>query len=892
MRKVSVEVLEDASHPEGGFAVILLLGVQALPDGAEFRLKPVEARGAADNGFGSSWPQGEQRPRAVRGTEAGIELLIGPDIVESPALLPGTLGVIEIQSAGIRGEFLWPSIRPTARPRRRNLRVVRPQIVQADSGTGGGAGAHAHVHRVASSAAAAAAAGLDAASSHVGSSRLLQDGGAGGLAKEREPDFAPLAPVTALDHAVPASASVAEAVGGNVVRLNTVRETVGDGAEGDRGAVGPEGKAVEGPRALVANAGVPTSHSSGQRARLVAAVATVAMLVSGGWLLLQERLQTGGSADRPTPVVSQGQPQVVAVELVERVPAVASPAKVPGAGPTRQDADAAEAEPRPNAVETKSETAAALEPSAPAAPVPPPNLEVTLRMRGGGFQISGDLKGYDGAKYVIETKSAGVLTMDAARFECVGEPCSKPASVILALSERPSPVKPDLLRIEGAPSLGEAFIPRLIRDYALSIGATSFEVPLDGDAGAAAGAKRYRIVDTRSVELATIEVHSTGTAAGLSSLERGAAAIALIDRPSEAEVSQRVAPRARRRSAKPVALPPPASEIPIGLDAVAVIAAPQSSVVSLSLDNMAKVLAGQISDWYELGQAPGPIRVYLPPDGSGTMETFARLVMRPRGLDFSRSALRLSSDAKVSDAALQDPGAIALVSLAAQGGAKAVNLETSCGLVVRPTSFAVKTGEYPLIRRLSLQVAPQLGQPSARGLVRIAQSGEVQHALAAGRVIDPTIASLPIEEQAERMAWAANAPPAAFDAAEFRQLLADLVGASRLSVTFRFVPGTNELDQRSRTEVQRLAAALKEPELAGKRIILAGFTDATGRFAVNVAAASRRAGQVRSALLAAAGGFEPRLVQSKGYGPIAPVACNGTSEGARLNRRVEVWVAG
>ncbi len=129
MRKLSVEVLEAASHPDGGYAVVLLHGIESLPDGATFRIKPVDAKGNHDETTGAAWPAGEHRPRAVRRTDAGIELLIGPDIVECPALIPGTLGVIEIQAAGVRGEFLWPSIRPTARPRRRHLSVVKPQPV-------------------------------------------------------------------------------------------------------------------------------------------------------------------------------------------------------------------------------------------------------------------------------------------------------------------------------------------------------------------------------------------------------------------------------------------------------------------------------------------------------------------------------------------------------------------------------------------------------------------------------------------------------------------------------------------------------------------------------------------------------------------------------------------
>jgi phosphate transport system substrate-binding protein len=525
-------------------------------------------------------------------------------------------------------------------------------------------------------------------------------------------------------------------------------------------------------------------------------------------------------------------------------------------------------------------------PGAPAATAPAPAPEVTLRMRGGGFQISGELKGFDGTKYVIATAAAGVLTMDSSRFECIGEACGRPAAAILPLSERPSPVRPDVFRIEGAASLATEFVPQLIRDYAHSIGASAAELPHE-----AGRAPRYRILDPRGVELATIEVEATGAGTGLTALERGAASIALVDRPVVAEPAARPASVLRGRQRQ--AAPSTPSEIVIGLDAVVAVAAPGRALASITVDHLAKVASGQITDWYELGQAPGPIHLYLPPDGTGSLDAFVRLVLQPRNLEVGRQARRAPSEAAADAAAERDPQGLAIVSLAAQRAARPVNLETSCGLIVRPTSFAVKTGEYPLLRRLTLQPAGHLPLPSARGLVRVAQSADVHNAVVAGRIVDPSIASLPVEEQAERMAFAANAPASAFDAAEMRQMLGDFSGASRLSPTFRFVPGTNELDAGSRREIQRLAAALKEPELAGKQLILAGFTDAGGKFQANLAAASRRAQHVRSLLIAAAGpGLDQRLVLSRGYGPLAPVACNGTPEGSRLNRRVEVWVAG
>lgn len=875
MKKVNVEVLEDTSHPEGGYAVLLLRDVPSLPDGATFRLKPVEARGNNDLASSEAWPQGEITPRAIRAAIGGIEILVGPEIVECAALLPGTLGVIEVRSAGVRGEFLWPSIKPTARPRRRNLTVVKP----ARSAT---AGAHG-------TGAANARATTGAAQEAVGKSmpaRMLREASGGGMANQ-PPMLAPadgLVPVTALDHDIPAAASVAEAMGGNVVQLSVAREAADAAAlqEADESVVSESGAQCKSGT----KAGWPMSGIS-RRATLAAA--SIVMLVSGAVLVLVGRLDTGRPPSLETRPAGSIPPPIetaraAPAEQPEKVPALPSPRGDEASDPAVMQREAASETVPTTHVTTVSAEPPSAAPSSPPPPVPVP--EVTLRMRGGGFQIAGELKGFDGSKYVISTRAAGVLTMDASRFECIGEACGRPVAAILPLSERPSPLKPDAFRIEGAPSLAAEFIPQLIRDYAASIGARVGEQPRETGRGVV-----YRILDARGVELAAIEVNSSGTASGLLSLERGSAAIALLDKPLLPEAEPRAVAAGRRPARQPAAAQQ--TEIGVGFDGIAAVAAPASAPASISLDNLAKVAAGQITDWYELGQPPGTIQLYLPPDGAGSVDSFARQVLKPRGLDYARHARRMPSEAAAADAATNDPRGIALVSIAAQRNASALNLETACGLVVRPTSFAVKTGEYPLVRRLSLQLAPHLTQPSARGLARVAQSAEVAGAVGAGRIVDQSIASLPIEEQAERMAWAANAPPSTFDAAELRQLLGDLAGASRLSVTFRFVAGTNELDARSRREVQRLAAALKEPELAGKRIILAGFTDGAGRFQANMAAASRRAAQVRSLLLQAAGaGLDVKLVQSKGYGPLAPVGCNGTPEGTRLNRRVEAWVSG
>jgi phosphate transport system substrate-binding protein len=221
-----------------------------------------------------------------------------------------------------------------------------------------------------------------------------------------------------------------------------------------------------------------------------------------------------------------------------------------------------------------------------------------------------------------------------------------------------------------------------------------------------------------------------------------------------------------------------------------------------------------------------------------------------------------------------------------------LSLETACGLNLRPTTFGVRTSEYPLSQRLYLYAAAPPKQAAARGLLAYATSSEPALAAIEGFALGQGIEAISLVDQSERMAHAINAQGEAFDLFQMRALLADVKGARRLSATFRYVAGTTEFDPRSRTELARVAHLLMAPENAGRKVLIAGFSDANGaKFQANVTAAARRANQVRTALLKATGDrVDQRLVAAKGYGPLAPVACQEHADGQRLNRRVEIWI--
>ncbi len=116
MRTVTANAFEADAHPEGGHVVVLLHDVSSAPEACEFRIKPSDQDGTLEG-----WPKGVLKPLDAKATPAGLELLIGPDVTNSPVLAPGTGVEIELPSAALRAEFVWPLVTTTRRQKKRNL---------------------------------------------------------------------------------------------------------------------------------------------------------------------------------------------------------------------------------------------------------------------------------------------------------------------------------------------------------------------------------------------------------------------------------------------------------------------------------------------------------------------------------------------------------------------------------------------------------------------------------------------------------------------------------------------------------------------------------------------------------------------------------------------------
>jgi phosphate transport system substrate-binding protein len=511
--------------------------------------------------------------------------------------------------------------------------------------------------------------------------------------------------------------------------------------------------------------------------------------------------------------------------------------------------------------------------------------EVTLRMKGGAFELRGRLKAFEGGRYVIENKAFGTMTLDAANMECIGAGCPGRAPAVAAAPPATGPapraaVLSKAIGIHGSTAVGWDLMPALIRAYAEKIGASTGTL-----AGANPLEEMYKLIDANGRETALFDLKRYGTPSAFTALEDGSAQIGVASRPITDEEAAKLV-----RAGTPNIRTPQFERV-LGLDGLVVIVAQDNPAVSLSIDNIAKIFAGQLTDWSQVGLPPGAINVYSASKKSGTFSTFDALVLQPQGLTLAPSARLLLSTAEVADAVSADANGIGVTSFAYVRSAKGLNVESSCGLITRPSVFTVKTEEYPLTRRLYLYTMNRPLHPHARGLLDFALSREAQRVIADAQFVDQTPDSLGFDDQGGRIAYALNAPNEDFDIVQMRQLIADMNGARRLSITFRFKPSSIELDTKARSDIDRLVELAATPDLRGKRLLLLGFADAVGGYATNSALALRRATQVRDTLLAASRGIiDPSLVVHKGYSELAPVACNDQLEGRNLNRRVEVWV--
>lgn len=449
------------------------------------------------------------------------------------------------------------------------------------------------------------------------------------------------------------------------------------------------------------------------------------------------------------------------------------------------------------------------------------------------------------------------------------------------------------LRMAGSNTVGQVLAVEMAIAWAKKLGLTGVRT----EAGKAA--EEYEIV-AEGAERAgrlRVQVRAHGTGTGVEPLVRGDGDIWMASRQARESDLEGVRKKGVQDVPTLAQFHAPGNEHVVALDALAILSHPANQIAQISIAQLRDIFQGKITRWSQLGGQDLPITVISRDHNSGTFDTFCTLVMgigdtAKCGEAMKPSSPRLfESSEELADTVAANPAAIGFVGAAYQRSAKAVPIALSCGLAVDLDTFRVKADEYPLSRRLYMYSHPvrPLNAETANFLA-FAQTADGQGVVSRSGAVDLLPAPSDPNYANARRVTAANS----LDGGRTRIRLNDLRaleaatnGAVRLSITFRFQPGSDALDSRAVADIRRLREALRSPAFARSAVTLVGFSQAMGDYEGNRELSRDRAEAVRKQLV---DDDKALPVTVLGVGPAAPVTCNDDMNTARMNQRVEVWV--
>ena len=174
----------------------------------------------------------------------------------------------------------------------------------------------------------------------------------------------------------------------------------------------------------------------------------------------------------------------------------------------------------------------------------------------------------------------------------------------------------------------------------------------------------------------SVTYNPTGSGSGIEAVKNGSCDIGLSS-------------RALKDEEKAAGL----TETTVALDGIAIIVNAENSVTDLSIDQIAQIYTGAVTDWADMGGTAGTIAVIGRESGSGTRDGFESITGTE---DACVLAQELSSTGAVIEAVRTTPGAIGYASLSAVEGQEGITVLTVDG--VAPSEETVLDGSYAIQR--------------------------------------------------------------------------------------------------------------------------------------------------------------------------------------------------
>ncbi len=498
--------------------------------------------------------------------------------------------------------------------------------------------------------------------------------------------------------------------------------------------------------------------------------------------------------------------------------------------------------------------------------------DVLLRSHDGAVEIDGNLLGFDGEFYRVDT-IYGELTIDGSGVTCEGPGCPDLEAFVARAV------------FSGAPIIGRVLLPSLLEAFAIRDGYV-----LARHDGAHDGDDLRVSLHAKDVEktlLGEFRFRLTSSDEGLADLLTGEADISMSLREA------RAGELARARDAGLGDLAAPARMRVLALDALVPVVAPANPVQSLSLRDLSDILTGKITNWATLGGPDAPIDVHLWAPETGIGQATADQVMRVDAAAEMITTITTHRDgAGLARAVVVNPFAFGLTPRSEQGETWELALTGPCGFALRADRQTVKTEDYPLTAPLLLYLPARRLPKLIRDFIAYLDDPSAQLVIRRAGFADQAPEEIGIARQGDRFANAIARAEPETGLDELKRMVGLLAPLRRLTTRFRFETGSARLDVQSRANVERLADALQQGLYDNRQIVFVGFSDGEGAARDNREIALRRAQTVRDAVVAKAetARLDRVAMSVDAFGEAMPMACDDTAWGRRVNRRVEIWV--
>jgi phosphate transport system substrate-binding protein len=494
--------------------------------------------------------------------------------------------------------------------------------------------------------------------------------------------------------------------------------------------------------------------------------------------------------------------------------------------------------------------------------------DVTLTSPDGEVEISGNLLGFDGEFYRVDT-IYGELTVDGSGVLCEGPGCPNLSNYVAEVT------------LSGAPTIGRVLMPALIEAFALRQG---LELSRENTSDTRFS---YILTEGETDEMRGLfRFHLTNTDEGFADLLAGEADMVMSLREVTRDEAQ------RGREAGLGDLREAARGRVLALDALVPLVSAGNPVTAITTPELAQVLSGEITSWVGLGGPDAPIAVHLHDPATGLGQATAQHMLGGGTRSFVSDATHHLDGLSLSEGVARDPFALGVGSRSEMGLTFELSLKGACGFAMLASRRAVKTEDYPLTAPMFLYTPARRMPKLVREFLAFTREPAAQLVIRRAGFVDQLPEEIAINDQGDRFANAILRAGGEVGLEDLQRMVQALSPLKRLTTTFRFEAGSARLDAQSRSNVAGLARALESGFYDGRRLVFVGFSDGEGPAQTNRQIALRRAGAVRDAVVhtAETAQLNRLSLEIDAFGEAMPMACDDSEWGRRANRRVEIWV--